>query len=175
MAAKRLNIYFYLTLACFLGLIAVFIFGGYLGVYDTIRINSGEVTQTIEPDVWRTGNPYWSTGIVWGDKAAFQYEIDNRRFADYSADVSASIWRSQEKIIDLFSQPVALASFEKTRLEFVVDTNKLGSSLSREQSYQFTMLIKRGEVERRLIMHINPTTYGIRPIPPTVTIVPPPK
>lgn len=173
MATKRLNIYLYLTLACFLGLIAVFVFGGYLGVYDTIRITSGEITQTIEPDVWRTDNPYWSTGITWGDKATFQYEIDNRRFSDYSADVSVSIWRSQEKISDLLSRPVSLASFEKTRLEFVVDTNTLGSDLSREQSYQFSLVIRRGELERRIILHLSPSQYGIRPVPPSVVPIPP--
>ncbi|MDD4860410.1 MAG: hypothetical protein PHR56_09480, partial [Dehalococcoidales bacterium] len=166
MANKRFNIYFYLTLACFLGLIAVFVFGGYIGVYDSFKITSGEITQTIQPDVWRTDNPYWSTGIAWGDKTVIRYEIDNRRFSDYSADISVSIWRSQEKISDILAQPVSLGSFKKTTIEFTVDTSQFNANISREQSYQFTMVVKRGDTERRIVLHISPGPYGSRPIAP---------
>ena len=40
MAAERRNLFLYLTLACFLGIIAIFIFDGYVGIYDTIYVTS---------------------------------------------------------------------------------------------------------------------------------------
>jgi hypothetical protein len=39
----------YLALACFAGLIAIFIADGYLGIYDTAYVTAGEYEQEIEP------------------------------------------------------------------------------------------------------------------------------
>ena len=63
MAAKRRNLFLYLTLVCFFGLIAIFIIDGYMGIYDTVYITAGEREQKIESDVWRQGDKYWSAGV----------------------------------------------------------------------------------------------------------------
>ena len=68
MAAKRRNLFLYLTLVCFLGLIAIFIVDGYMGVYDTVYITAGEREQKIESDVWRRGDKFWSSGVNRGKR-----------------------------------------------------------------------------------------------------------
>lgn len=169
MAAKRRNLFLYLTLACFLGLIAIFIVDGYMGVYDTLFITASEQEQKIDADVWLRQDPFWSTGVNRGDKAFFRYEVDNRQFSGYAADVEVSLWHSQEKVGDLISKQMQIDAFAKGQLEWVVDTAEfLPGDLPPEQSYQYTVVIKRGDAERRVLLHVNPAPYVPKPVPPVV-------
>ena len=166
MATKRRNLYLYLTLACFFGLIAIFIVDGYMGVYDTVYVTAGEREQKIESDVWLREDKFWSSGVNREEKAFFRYEVDNRRFSGYTADIEASLWRSQEKVQDLISQPLAIDAFDKGQLEWVIDSTELiPSDAPPEQSYEYTVIIKRGEIERNVIIYINPVPYAIKPVP----------
>ncbi len=165
----RKNLYLYLTLACFFGLIAIFIVDGYLGIYDTIYLTAGEREEEIEPDFWlrqsliksaEVKNAY-SISANWGGKIFFRYEIDNRRFSSYTADIEVAVWHSQEKIYDLVSQHRQIGAFAKEQLEWVLDTAEfLPGDVPPEQSYQFTVTIKRGQIERNIIVYINPAAYS---------------
>ena len=166
MAVKHKNLFLYLTLACFLGLILIFIFDGYMGIYDTLLIKSGEFPQKIEADQWARQEKYGSSASVErGGKIDFTYEVDNRQFSSYTADIEVSVWHSQEKVRDLISQEMSIDSFDKGQLEWVVDTAELiPADIPPEQVYQFTVVIRRGEIERKVITHINPTPYPPKPI-----------
>ena len=156
MAKKRKNLFLYLTLACFLGLIAIFIVDGYLGVYDTIYITSGEQEEKIEPDFWLQRDGTYSTGTNQDEKVFFKYEVDNRRFSSYSADIEVSVWHSQERVYDLLSQQLTIGAFDKGQLEWAVDTEEfVPEGTPTEQNYQYTVVIKRGEIERKVIIYIN--------------------
>ena len=164
----RRYLFLYLTLACFFGLIAIFIVDGYIGIYDTLYITAGEQPQTIEPDEWLRQGMVWKQGVNvnWGEKVFFRYEVDNRQFSSYTADIEASVWRSQQKIHDLISQPISIDAFAKGQLEWEIDTAELlPGDIPPEQSYEFTVIIKRGEIERNIIVYINPTPYPIKPAP----------
>ena len=166
MASKRRNLYLYLTLVCFFGLIAIFIVDGYMGVYDTIYITSGEYEQKVESDVWRYGESYWSSGVNRGGKAFFGYEVDNRQFSSYAADVEVSVWQMQEKVLDVTSQQLVVGSFEKGKLEWAVDSNVLvPSDAPAEQLFEYTVKIKRDSIERNVILYINPVPYTPKPVP----------
>jgi len=166
-ARKPRNLYLYLTLICFLGLIAIFVVDGYMGVYDTIYITTGEREQTVEADTWLRQDWLWSTGVDRDEKAFFRYEIDNRRFSSYTSDIEVSVWRMQEKLQTITSQPITIGSFAKEQVEWVVDSaDILPADIPPEQNYEYTVVIKRAEVERRLIISINPVPYVAKaPIP----------
>ena len=160
------HLFLYLALACFVGLLAIFIVDGYLGVYDTVYVTAGEREQQIEPDFWSRQDSYWSTGTNWGEKVFFRYEVENHQFATYISEVSVSLWRSQEKVRDLVSERMVVASFDKGKLEWQVDTEELKpSGVTPEQPYEFSVIIKRGELERRVIFYINPV---VKPLPTRV-------
>lgn len=166
MATKNRGLFLYLTLACFFGLIAIFIVDGYMGVYDTVYLTTGEREQKIDADTWRYGDNYLSAGVNRGEKTFFRYEIDNRRFSSYSANIEVSVWRSQEKISDLGTYPVSIGAFDKQEITWAVDAAAilLPDALP-EQSYEYTVSIKREEIERNIILRINPAVYPeIRPI-----------
>jgi len=160
MATKRKNLFLYLTLACFLGLIAIFIVDGYLGIYDTIYIIAGEWEEKVEPDFWLQQDNTYSIGVNREEKAFFNYEVDNRLFSSYSADINVSVWRNQEKVCDLLSQQLTVGAFDKEQLEWVVDIIELEpNDVPPEQSYEFTVIINRGETERRVILSVNPSPF----------------
>jgi len=160
MATKRKFLYLYLTLACFFGLIAIFIVDGYMGIYDTVYITAGEREEKVEPDSWLRQDEFWSIGVNWDEKIFFDYEVDNRRFSSYSAEIAVSVWHSQEKVADLVSQHMQIGAFDKGQLEWVLDTTELKpADIPPEQSYEFTVIINRGETERRVILFVNPSSF----------------
>ena len=137
-----------------------------MGIYDTMYVTTGEQEQKIELDFWlRAGYP-WSTGVNEGEKVFFRYEVDNRRFSRYLTDIEVSVWRMQEKALDVTSQPMVVTAFDKGEVAWVLDTAELlPSAIPPEQIYEFTVIIKRGEIERKVIVYINPAAYPIKPPP----------
>ena len=148
---------------------AIFVVDGYMGIYDTVYITAGEQEQKIGSDYWqrdgnKDSNTWWSVGTNWGEKVFFRYEIDNRQFSSYSVDIEVSVWRSQQKVLDLLSEQIQIASFTSEQLEWVVDTIELEPvSYDPEQAYEYTVLIKRGEEERRIILNLG--SYNINKFP----------
>jgi hypothetical protein len=147
--------------------------------YDTVYITTGEQSWKVEADVWQRQIPTYAPAPIVepieyaprpgegkgfyimpanrGEKISFRYEVDNRKFSSYKADVEASVWKSQQKVRDLISQPISIAAFDKGELEWVVDnTELLPKDILPEQSYSYTVIIKRGEIERRIVVSINP-------------------
>jgi len=174
----RKNLFLYLTLACFFGLIAIFVVDGYLGVYDTVYITSGEQSWKVEADVWQRLYPTYAPAPIYEEsypeegkgvyympanreeKISFRYEVDNRVFSTYKADIEVSVWHSQQKVRDLISQPMSIPAFDKGQSEWVIDnTELLPKDIPPEQSYQYSVIIKRGEIERRIVVSINPVGY----------------
>lgn len=172
MATRQKNLYLYLTIACFIGLITIFIVDGYMGIYDTINVTAGEREQTIEAYFWLGEGisyfpeyPYevkdaYVVGVNRGDKVSFRYQVDNRLFSQYTADIEVSVERGQEKVLDLLSQPISMDAFGEQSLEWVVDTAALvPNDLLPEQAYEFSVIIKRGEIMRKIIVYIYPAGY----------------
>lgn len=162
MAVKHKSLFLYLTLACFLGIILIFVFDGYMGVYDNLFVTSGER----EDEIARDSKPWQpSVAVAWGEKAFFRYEVDNRQFSTYSANITVSIWHSKEKVRDLISREISIAAFDKGQLEWVLDTAEfVPADIPPEQGYEFTVVIRRGETEQRLITHVRPEPYPPKPI-----------
>ncbi len=177
--AKHKSWYLYLALLCFLGIILIFVFGGYMGVYDTLSVTSGEFPQKFEADSWFQPYNQARMSVERGGKITFSYEVDNRQFSGYSTTVEVSAWQSQQKVHDLTSQPLAVAAFAKQQVDWVVDTAQIvPASFPAEQAYQFTVVIKRGGVERRVIIYVNAVLYIPKtaipgPVPAPVPLPPP--
>jgi len=162
----RKNLYLYLALACFFGLIAIFVIDGYMGIYDTIYITAGGQEQRIEADFWSKDNGiWWSVGTNWGEKVFFRYEVDNRQFSSYSVDIEVSV----ENVLDIASQQLEVASFDKGQLEWVVDTSEL-EMVPLEQYVEYTIMIKRGELERRIILYLGSSLVPQGQVPAPVPI-----
>ena len=172
MAVKHKNIYMYLTLACFLGIVLIFIFDGYIGVYDTLLMDNGQYPQKIEADQWAQQEQYGffaSTGVERGGRIEFTYTVENHRFTKYSEVVNVTLFYGQDKIADMAQGQIIAGPFGKGELKWSFDSAKfIPDNYPEQQSYNLTILIKRGEAERRIMININPSPYGIKlPAPAT--------
>ncbi|MBI2852219.1 MAG: hypothetical protein HYX84_03840 [Chloroflexi bacterium] len=176
----RRNLYLYLALACFAGLLAIFVFDGYMGLYDTVHMVTGEQRITVGPDFWiQQGQPFGPRGpvpfegsgadyFISADRGAgisFTYEIDNRRFSAFREEVDVSVWRSQQKLRDMISQPVAVPGFAKGEVKWAIDNREIvPADFPSEQTFQYTMVIRSGGVERRIVVSLNPIFRLEKPI-----------
>jgi len=171
MARKgKRNLYLYLAIACFIGIIAIFV-DGYLGIYDTIHITTGEQEMTVKPEYWLgryPGEPEaYYAGADWGKKVFFRYEVDNRRFSSYSTSIQASLWKENEKVLDLFSEDKLIKSFDKAIVEWTLDSEELQSRGFDVGVY--TVKIERKGVERWIIVAYRSLSsqqlYPVYPFP----------
>jgi len=154
MVAKRgKNLYLYLTLACFVAIIAIFIVDGYFGLYDTLYVTAQEHEQEIEPDYWQQAwvkEEGYRIGAEWGEPVHFRYEIDNRTFSTYSADVEASLWKSGEEVVGLLDESISVASFGEATVDWTVRAEELeGAGFA---VGEYSVQIRHGEVERKIVL-----------------------
>jgi len=160
----RKNIYLYLTLACFLGIILIFVFDGYIGLHDTLTFTSGEFPVTIAADQWQARGGPDNTPITpanYGNKLTFTYKLDNRHFSSYKSAIDVSVWKNQVKLADLLSTTVNVKAFGKVQAEWVFDTTQFVSgNLTAGTSADFTMVIQQGDIQRKVIINIY---QGVNP------------
>jgi hypothetical protein len=173
MVAKHKNIYLFLALACFLGIILIFIFDGYMGVYDSLRIDNGQYVQTVDARQWQQQEDfgfYPSVSVDRGRSVDFTYTVENHRFSDYNAEVKVSLWNGVDKLADLSSGPLGAAPFGSGELVLVLDPGQyVPADYPVEQSYNLTMVIDRENIERKVMVYINP---GPAVIPKAPVVVP---
>jgi len=173
MAIRGRKLYLYLVLACFVGILAIFLVDAYLGVYDTLYITVQEREREVDPDYWQRSQvderAYYSMGAEWGELVSFRYEIDSHRFSTYSTNVEASVWKSGEKIIELLNEDISIAAFDKLTVDWVLRAEEL-----EEMGYgvgEYTIEIRRGEVERKIVLNYR---YPTEPVYPEKIVPPPP-
>ena len=154
MAVKRRYLFLYLAIACIAGLVAVFIVDAYLGIYDTIYITTGEYEEKIEAHWWLREENSWSTPARWDEKVSFRYEIDNHQFSTYSTLIQASVWKENERIIDLFSENRSVQPFGTVMVEWTLSSQQLESAgFGIDEYADYTVKINYGDVERKIILN----------------------
>jgi hypothetical protein len=169
MATKHKNIYLWLALICFLGIIFIFIFDGYMGVYDSLVTDNVQYRQTINAEMWdqQEQSGYINTMNV--DRAGridFTYTIENHWFSEYNSMVSASVWSSQKKLGDLKTETIDIKPFNKSTIAWTLDASRfVPADLPSDQTYSMNVIIQRGDIERKLQIYVNPLTVGIKEIP----------
>jgi hypothetical protein len=167
MAIKHKNLYLYLTLACFVGIILIFIFDGYMGLYDSLSVTGVDFPQKITNDQWQQQDRYGVSvmNIGGGGDVPFSYEVDNRLFSSYKADINVSLWHDQAKVADLQSKTLTLGAFDKGQVDWVLNIDDfVPENLPAGTNYDFTVVIKRGEIERRVILYVSPDVFLPKPI-----------
>jgi hypothetical protein len=158
MSGKYKYLYLYLALACLLGIILIFVFDGYMGIYDTLTVKSGEMPLVITADQWqvRGDSGYLpSTSAIYGENVTFSYQLDNHRFSSYQTDISISLWRNQTRLADLLATTVTAKAFGKGQVDCSFDTTQFASMvLTSGTSADFTLVIQRGDIQRKIIIYV---------------------
>ncbi|MCD6358534.1 MAG: hypothetical protein J7L90_01055 [Dehalococcoidia bacterium] len=165
MSTKRIgNLWLYLAIACFLGIVAVFFVDGYMGVYDVVEVRVGDVPHKIEPDYWERdyakGDGYYIYEVRQGDVVQFSYQIANRRFSDLRVDVEVFLLEGGQEIKELFSGGSRVNVFSLSPVyEWTVDTTELEVP-GEYGGHTYTVNISRGGVERKVRFQLaQPAKY----------------
>jgi hypothetical protein len=173
MAIKHKTLYLFLTLACFVGITLIFIFDGYMGVYDTLVMDNGQYPQKVEADQWDTERygGLASMNVERGGRIEFTYSVANHRFSAYKADVQTSLYFQQEKVADVYTGTIEAAAFKDGTIDWTVDAAEIiPANYPAEQPYNAYLLLKRGKIDHRINIYINPSAYQIK----TITVPPAP-
>jgi hypothetical protein len=128
MSLRQRNIYLYLTVAFFLALIAIFVFDGYMGIYDNITITTAEREDTVEPEFWLRGDNqdiYYYTWAEEGQTVNFHYKLENRCLRNYVAEVEVAVWLSESKQNTLVSDALVVRSFDSAEWDWSLATAAL--------------------------------------------------
>lgn len=169
MARKPKKLFLYLAIACFAGLVAIFIVDGYMGIYDTIHITVGEYEQKIEASYWERNDVSWPVYANAGENVYFSYRIDNNRLSEYSTHIEVSVWQENEKVVDLFSQDVSIARLDEATVEWTLLSDDLyDTDFEVSERREYTVRINRGDVERRIVVAYYSSEVPLLPKPAPV-------
>ena len=167
MATKRKNLYLFLALACFAGIILVFIFDGYFGVYDSLYMDNGQYPRKVEPDQWDGDEEYrylQSTDLQRGGLLEFTYTLENHRFKEYAAQMEVAYSHNREPVDGTVSEYITAGSFKEAEVTWTVRADDLvPAGLAVDQSYNVNMVITRGDVEREILINIYPSPNALKP------------
>lgn len=162
--------FLYIAIACFAGLVSIFVVDGYLGIYDTFHIAVGEYPpQTISADYWlnegyggyvpRAGgtegdqNAYCCINAEQDQNISFEYIVENHTSSVYSEHIEVSIWKEGEKVKDLLTQNISVGAFDDIKMDWTLSTDDLAIiDPVTDYSYMYTVLVRRGDIERRVIV-----------------------
>lgn len=150
------NLGLYIGLLCIFGIIVVFFFDAYIGVYDTLYVTEEGWEREMVFD-----RPYPEhIGADYGEAVFFSYEITNHRFKGYDTYIEASVWRGKEKNLTLFSANKSIKPFENITIEWVLETGKL------EPNTNYILKIKTDDFERIVRMEFHQITIKTSEIIP---------
>ncbi len=169
MVKKPKRLFLYLAIACFAGLVAIFIVDGYMGIYDTIHITVGEREEEIKASYWERSDVSWWITASPSEKISFSYRIDNNQLSEYSTHIEASVWQENEKVIDLFSHDISIARLDEATVEWTLSRDDLDATgLAADERREYTVRINRGDTERRIIVSYYYSEFPLFPKPEPV-------
>jgi hypothetical protein len=172
MTAKRHNnLFLFLALACFLGIVIIFIADGYMGLYDTLLMDTGQYKQTITADQWAQPERYggaFNVGVPSNGNVDFTYTIENHRFSAFDAPIQVTLLYNDINIKDVLSQEIAVPAFGKQELKWSINAaNLYSANMTVGQSYNYNLQIKRGNITREVILNVYASgTINSIKIPP---------
>ena len=167
MTSKHKILYLFLTLACFIGIILIFVFDGYMGVYDTLVMDNGQFQQKVETDQWGSDGYGGMATISMdpGGSVKFTYTVENHRFSEYKSDLQIAMYYQQDKVADILSDTLAVKAFKNGETTWTLDAAKIvPADFPSGQAYNAYIILKRGDIERRIYVYVNPS-YPTKVIP----------
>jgi hypothetical protein len=162
----RKFLFLYLAVVCFLAVVGIFVFDGYLGVYDSATVKTGERTEEIKADSWQERSPHYISSRA-DQSVFFSYHVDNRWFTTRETTIAASLWQENQKVSDLISETREIKPFDRMTLDWTLDPT--GLVLDKSQREQFTVRIEQNGTVREIITSFhNPETglSGVKIPPP---------
>lgn len=159
MNRKSKLLYLSLAIICFIGIILIFIFDGYIGLYETLIADNGQYTQTIEAEQWEDGRDYgYIPGVSAeeGQSVDFTYTIENRHFSGYTDNIVVTYKATGLDTVPLIDTGIDLGAFSKQEIAWSLDTaDIIPKDFPTDRQYMLIVTIKSGGREHDVNMYIN--------------------
>jgi hypothetical protein len=129
-----------------------------MGVYDRLTMDNGQYLQKIEADQWSQERDDYrdSIRVERGNRVECTYTVENHRFSAYSADVEVFFLHNDEAISEPLAGVLEAKAFGEAEMKWVLDADAfVPADYPSEQNYNIKVLIKRGEVQREVIVNIS--------------------
>ncbi|MCJ7605187.1 MAG: hypothetical protein MUO19_04035 [Dehalococcoidales bacterium] len=170
MAGQRRNLYLYLALACFLGILLIFVFDGYMGVYDKLTADNGQYRQTFGGEQWDQPEDrgYLSTvNAERGGVIDFTYGINNNRFTRYSNPVRVYLETSSNTTMELLNTDISAGAFGSDEIAWSLDPERwLPVDYPLDTQLRATMTIEHGNFTREITVSMARSSTKEVIIPP---------
>jgi hypothetical protein len=162
------NLYLYLALACFLGIVLIFLFDGYLGVYDSLKADGNRGLQEIPAEQWldpgRDGAMFMN--IDQEGYLDFTYTISNRRFIGFSEEVRVTVVDGTGVPLQLADEVLTAGAFGNGEITWTLDAGQLQPpGTTSEGGYSVDLFIRRDNVTRQITLYVNRPVVKSLPVP----------
>ena len=167
------NLYLYLALVCFLGIVLIFFFDGYVGVYDSLKADNGTYVQEISAEQWQNPERYgptYSLGLDQNGYLAFTYRLENRRFGSLSDAVRVTVYDpTAGNVTEILINTLKIGMFGQGMVSWTLN----GSDFVPEGTGvgvlpNLRMVIERGTVTREIAIYLNRNADAPKAIPAPV-------
>ncbi len=153
------NLYLYLALACFLGIVLIFFFDGYLGVYDSLKADNGSYTQEVPTEQWqnpdRYGGPFSMT-IDENGYLDFSYSVDNRRFVRTDGEVTVTLTDSAGATRELLQEGFDIGAFSHRDATWTLKgTDVVPAGAAPTTAFNVHLTIQFDSVTREIVIYVN--------------------
>lgn len=149
------NLGLYIALLCIVGILVIFFIDAYLGIYDTLTLKIGEREYPVSFDRWERGGAY-IPATSYGEPVSFEYQIANHGFREYPTPVEASVWKSEEKILDLFKENESVKPFGDVVVRWTLETERLKEHRDSVARYtEYTVKIATERTERKIVLQVG--------------------
>lgn len=122
---RKKNLSLFVSIFCIIGILSIFFFDAYLGIYDSLSYTDGEHTRELIGERY-VRNIYTNHG----NKLHFEYEITNNNFKDHETHVVVTVFISGDEILILHSSVITVESFDSVTVGWILDSSQLNSDVN---------------------------------------------
>ncbi len=149
--SKARLVYLYIAIACFTGIILIFVFDGYMGRVRTLEIDNGRYTQVFDEQWMQEQSNQWtpSFNAQPDDTITFTYTLENRVFSDIDEDFR--VYLKDEPDTIFVEDVISAGAFGTDSITWTIETNDLlPPSYTAGNEFNFEFVISAGEEELEL-------------------------
>lgn len=166
------NLYLFLAMACFLGIVLIFFFDGYVGVYDSLKADDGSYLQEVPTEIWQNPDQFrapFSLTIGEVGSLKFTYRVDNHRFTGYTAPVVVTLEDTTGTVTELAHRTLTAGAFGNGEITWTLNGADLVPAGAAGSTLAVEMTIQRDGVTRQISLYVNRNGLVPKVVPPAAT------
>lgn len=122
---RKDNLSFFVGLLCIIGILSIFFFDAYIGIYDSLTYTDGEHTRDLI-DNRHVRSIYTSHG----KDLYFEYEITNNGFKDHETHVTVTMFIGGDETLTLHDSVITIGPFDSVSVNWKLESSRLEGNIN---------------------------------------------